>query len=89
MWGMATQSSRTGAKTSMTSAPSGPVTTLWGRFDGMRHVPPGPSSRVSPSTVNVTLPEHHHPELLVLVAVLGHDRSGGELDDARGSAARR
>ena len=46
-----------GAKTSMTSAPSGPVTTLWGRFDGMRHVPPGPSSRVSPSTVNVTLPE--------------------------------
>ena len=40
----------------MTTAPSGPTLTLCGTFDGIRHVPPGPSRRVSSPIVNVTSP---------------------------------
>ncbi len=59
--GRASQSARTGEKMSTTTAPSGPATASWARFDGIRHVPPGPSSRRSPSTVNVMLPSRHMP----------------------------
>ena len=52
---------RTGAKMSMTTAPSGPATASCGRSDGIRHVPPGPSARASPSMVNVIDPSRQIP----------------------------
>ena len=59
--GSASQSARTGEKMSTTMAPSGPATASCGRLDGIRHVPPGPSERRSPSMVNVIVPSMHIP----------------------------
>ena len=48
-----TQSSRTGANTSSTTVPSGPAVASCRTFDGIVHVSPGPSSRVSSPIRNV------------------------------------
>ena len=78
--------SRTGANTSITTAPAGPAVASCGTFEGIVHVSPGPSSRVSSPIRNVIVAADHHPELLVLVAMLLHDRVGIELDDAERQA---
>ena len=52
----------------------------------MRHVPPGSRSRVSSPTRNETRAAQHHPELLVVVAVLGYDGRGLELDHGEADA---
>ena len=50
----------------------------------MHQVPPGPSSRVSSSMVNVTRPWIDHAELFVVVPVFGNVGVGGELDEREG-----
>jgi hypothetical protein len=55
------QSSRMGAKTSTTTAPSGPVRTSCGVLAGMLHVAPGPSSRLSSPTRKTSDPRSTMP----------------------------
>jgi methylated-DNA-[protein]-cysteine S-methyltransferase len=55
------QSSRVGAKTSMTTAPSGPTRTSCGTPPGMHHVSPAPSSRDSSPTRKTSDPFRQIP----------------------------
>ena len=80
----------------MTTAPSGPVCTSGGVLDGIRHVPPGPELACLGADPESHGTAEHEAELLVLVAVLRHDRVRLELDDreaqplaVHGSAPRR
>ena len=75
------QSSRVGAKTSITLAPSGPAVALWGTFDGMHHVPPGRELALLVADPETHRAAQHEAELLVVVAVLPDDGAGVELDD--------
>ena len=79
--GSASQSARTGEKMSTTMAPSGPATASCGRFDVIRHVPPGPSSRRSPSIVNVIEPSMQRPSCSCSWRCSGTIAFGRELHD--------
>jgi methylated-DNA-[protein]-cysteine S-methyltransferase len=59
--GASRQSSRVGANTSITTAPSGPTCTSCGMVLGIAHVAPGPSSCVSSPTRNESEPSMTMP----------------------------
>jgi len=70
----------------MTMAPSGPACTSCGWFERIRHVPPGPRSRVSPVDREVHRVADHHAELLGFVTVLRDHRVRYKLDDPEGDS---
>ena len=82
---IACQSSRIGEKTSTISAPSAPTTTECGTCARIRHVAPGPSSRVSSPIVKRDGSLEEEAYLLVHVRVLGDDGVRFELEQAEGN----
>ena len=81
--GSASQSERTGAKTSTTTAPAGPTDAWCGVSDGIRHVPPGPELADLVADRERDRARDDHSHLLVLVTVAGHDGVRGELHEGQ------
>ena len=69
---------------SITTAPSGPVTSECGPRRECARCRRGRGFFVSSPSVNVTVPSSTQAQLLIRMLVLRHDRAGVELDDGQG-----
>ena len=69
---------------SITTAPSGPVTSECGTPPGMRQMPPGPRLLRLVAERERDRALEHEAQLLIRMLVLRHDRAGVELDDGQG-----